>query len=232
MAVAHDRKDPSAGIAAAIALKATICLKKRLLNDVLRYVGVTAEKACQVLRGAELKHDVPLEAILCVVAHLGTPSNYQHRYFRLDFHRAMCRIMLRRTISSLTPAVSMTILIRGQTGPALEAIARDYGRTDRKVIFGAPREPWHPGGPSPRTPPSWAGGSQVATPSACGPYANAHHVGGAARRIAEVRQTLRCTGVAMHEIAAVKVASFFTGDASTSQTPDRDSLRGQNYFTP
>src|SRR5215467_2528304 len=49
MAVAHDRKDPSAGIAAAIALKATICLKKRLLNDVLRYVGVTAEKACQVL---------------------------------------------------------------------------------------------------------------------------------------------------------------------------------------
>ena len=66
MAVAHDRKDPSAGIAALIALEAAISLKKRLLNDVLCYVGVTAENACQVLRGIELKHDVPLEALLCV----------------------------------------------------------------------------------------------------------------------------------------------------------------------
>jgi hypothetical protein len=69
MAVAHDRKDPSAGIAALVALEAAITLKKRLLNDVIRYVGVTAEKACQVLRGIELKNDVPLEAFLCVDAH-------------------------------------------------------------------------------------------------------------------------------------------------------------------
>ncbi len=55
-------EEPCPGVAAAIAVEVAIGAQKGLLHDVLRGVGIPAEKAGEIVGGIEMRHDRPVEA--------------------------------------------------------------------------------------------------------------------------------------------------------------------------